>query len=291
LILFISIYAFRLPYLPWFFTFVFALHSRPLHLHLLNILFLETFTFLLRTAPCAYSWLPKFHGNFSVPYSKISAVLGGHSSWTACIFDMGIESCPETSVNYFQSKQHNICSERTQQLQGWGTLKSIINPVNNFDLILRFLYTLAFINTKIEVCITGSLTCFKMLLFGFICRWNSSCFWLFYNLKYSQSFCFWCFIPKFRFLFICVNGWTHNKRRRNAIYFLLMHVPCIFYCFITTNNRSINITTVYTSTVSLYIIYTTTYFDFSVSSSGSFKFVPCQVTWTLKTEAVKITIP
>ena len=48
---------------------------------------------------------------------------------------------------------------------------------------------------------------------------------------------------------------------------------------------------IYNTTVSLYIIYSPTWFDISMSSSGSFKFVPCQVTWILKIEAVKITIP
>jgi hypothetical protein len=43
--------------------------------------------------------------------------------------------------------------------------------------------------------------------------------------------------------------------------------------FITTNKRTINITT-----VSLYIIYTPTCFDISMSLSSSFIFVSCQVT-------------
>ena len=47
----------------------------------------------------------------------------------------------------------------------------------------------------------------------------------------------------------------------------------------------------YITTVSLYIIYTPTCFDSSMSSSGSFTFVPCQVTSVFKIEAIKITIP
>jgi len=63
---------------------------------------------------------------------------------------------------------------------------------------------------------------------------------------------------------------------------ILMQVPCIFIVFITTNKCTINITAVYTTTVSLYIIYTPTCFDISVSSWGSFTFVPCQVTYIIK---------
>jgi acetolactate synthase regulatory subunit len=48
---------------------------------------------------------------------------------------------------------------------------------------------------------------------------------------------------------------------------------------------------IYVTTVSFYIIYTATCFDISVSSSGSFTFVSCQVTKVLKIEAVKITVP
>jgi len=59
-----------------------------------------------------------------------------------------------------------------------------------------------------------------------------------------------------------------------------MPVPCIFIVFITTNKYTFNITIVhiYITTVSIYVIYTPTCFDISMSSSGSFKFVPCQVT-------------
>ena len=52
----------------------------------------------------------------------------------------------------------------------------------------------------------------------------------------------------------------------------------IFFVFITTNKCTINITTVYITTVSFYIIYTPTCFDISVPLSGSFTFVPCPVT-------------
>jgi len=43
-----------------------------------------------------------------------------------------------------------------------------------------------------------------------------------------------------------------------------------FIVFITTNKCTINITTEYVTTVSLYIICTPTCFDISVSSSGRF---------------------
>jgi len=52
--------------------------------------------------------------------------------------------------------------------------------------------------------------------------------------------------------------------------------PCIvhfFFVFITANKC-----TIYVTTVSLYIIYTATCFNSSVSSSGSFTFVLCQAT-------------
>jgi len=46
------------------------------------------------------------------PIFKKTAVLGGHFSWNARIFDMGIDNCSQTSVNYFQNRQNNICSEK-----------------------------------------------------------------------------------------------------------------------------------------------------------------------------------
>jgi hypothetical protein len=47
----------------------------------------------------------------------------------------------------------------------------------------------------------------------------------------------------------------------------------------------------YIATLSLNIMFTATYFDISVSLSGSFKnFVPRQVTQVLKNKALKITI-
>ena len=48
--------------------------------------------------------------------------------------------------------------------------------------------------------------------------------------------------------------------------------------FFTTNKYTINITIVYIRRVSLYVIYTPTCFDISMSSSGSFTFVSCKVT-------------
>jgi len=62
-----------------------------------------------------------------------------------------------------------------------------------------------------------------------------------------------------------------------------MHVLCIFIVFIATNKHTINV-----KTVSFYIISrTATCFDISMSSSGSFTFVPCQVTQIIKIEAAK----
>ena len=55
--------------------------------------------------------------------------------------------------------------------------------------------------------------------------------------------------------------------------------PAFFIVFVTTNKCPINITTVYITTISLYILYTPTCFDNSMSSSGRFtQYTPDQHT-------------
>jgi hypothetical protein len=64
--------------------------------------------------------------------------------------------------------------------------------------------------------------------------------------------------------------WTQQKIQSsltNILFFLLQQ-----------SIATINLTTVCIKTVSLFIIYTPTCFDISMLSSGSFTFVPCQVT-------------
>jgi len=73
--------------------------------------------------------------------------------------------------------------------------------------------------------------------------------------------------------------------------FILMQVPCMFIVFITTNQCTIIYHNNIIITVSLHIKYTPTCFDINMSVSGSFTFVPCQVTYILKISAVTITIP
>jgi hypothetical protein len=75
-------------------------------------------------------------------------------------------------------------------------------------------------------------------------------------------------------------SWVNNK-----ILFLL------FVVFITNNKLKSNVTTVFITRVSFYIIYIPTCFDISMSSSETFTIVPCQVTYILNIEAVNIKIP
>jgi hypothetical protein len=58
----------------------------------------------------------------------------------------------------------------------------------------------------------------------------------------------------------------------------------LLFLFQTTNAQ------IYITTISLYVTYTPTCFDISVTS-GSLTFVPRQVTLILTTEAVKVTVP
>ena len=58
------------------------------------------------------------------------------------------------------------------------------------------------------------------------------------------------------------------RRRNKSCIIILIHVPRIFIVLIATKKCTITITT-----VTLYIIYSPTCFDISMSSSGSFTFV------------------
>jgi hypothetical protein len=56
---------------------------------------------------------------------------------------------------------------------------------------------------------------------------------------------------------------------------LALPLPCIFHYFFMTNKCIINVTKVYITTVSLYVIHTPTCFEISTSSSGSSASVTC----------------
>jgi hypothetical protein len=68
-----------------------------------------------------------------------------------------------------------------------------------------------------------------------------------------------------------------------TLYFSIMDCKSIFVVYHTVSpclasKQKYNRCTINITTVTFYIIYTPTCFDVSMSSSGSFTFVPCQVT-------------
>jgi hypothetical protein len=82
--------------------------------------------------------VPTFRDSLSVPSSRFKNL---KSSGVSCLLEIGPIGCPETSVQNYHSRLHNIPEDRRSHLHGGRSLKSCIDHFITKEVKVRSKYT------------------------------------------------------------------------------------------------------------------------------------------------------
>jgi len=181
------------------------------------------------------------------------------------------------------------------RLRRWKIVILLWRRQWTFGLVKNCVFTLIILSVKSYICQN---TWNRTLSYRFNATTRNICLWVEKHLSESRETFVWesrniclrvekhlsesqeTFVWESRKICLRVKKHLSDSRlfkwvRNKQTYIILIHVPCIFYYFYYNQKCTINITKVYITRVSHYIIHIPTCFDISMASTGSSTSAPC----------------